>query len=97
VELTQIVIGGTATPIVTNVYDTQGKSSTKRSFRRLFGGAGLGAAIGGIAGNAGMGAAIGAVSGAALSVAQKGDPADIQAEQLVQFTLQQPVMLSIMQ
>lgn len=97
VELTQIVIGGTATPIVTNVYDTQGKSSTRRSFRRLFGGAGLGAAIGGIAGNAGMGAAIGAVSGAALSMAQKGDPADIQSEQQLQFTLQQPVMLTIMQ
>ena len=44
-----------------------------------------------------MGAAIGAVSGAALSVAQKGDPADIQSEQQLQFTLQQPVMLTIMQ
>ena len=46
-ELTQIVVGGgIAIPIVTDVFDSKGKSSTRRSFRHLFGGAGLGAAIG---------------------------------------------------
>ena len=96
-QLTQIVIGGTAIPIVTDVFDSKGKSSTKRSFRRLFGGAGLGAAIGAIAGNAGMGAAIGAVAGGALSVVQKGNQVQIPAEAQLEFHLEQPVTLPIAQ
>jgi hypothetical protein len=97
IQLTQIVINGNPVPIITSVFDTEGKSSTKRSFRRLLGGAGLGAAIGGIAGNAGMGAAIGAVSGAALAVVQKGDQVQIPVEGQVSFTLQQPVQLPAIQ
>ena len=96
-QLTQIVIGGTAVPIVTDVFDSKGKSSTKRSFRRLFGGAGLGAAIGAIAGNAGMGAAIGAVAGGALSVVQKGNQVQIPAEAQLEFHLEQPVTLPVAQ
>jgi len=96
-QLTQIVIGGTAIPIVTDVFDSKGKSSTRRSFRRLFGGAGLGAAIGAIAGNAGMGAAIGAVAGGALSVVQKGNQIQIPAETQLEFHLEQPVTLPIIQ
>lgn len=96
-QLTQIVIKGNAVPIVTNVFDTEGKSSGKRSARRLLGGAGLGAAIGAIAGDAGMGAAIGAVSGATLSVVQKGDQVQIPAETQLSFTLQQPVTLPVVQ
>lgn len=95
IQLTQIVIKGTAVPITTSVFDSQGKSSTKRSARRLLGGAGLGAAIGGIAGDAGMGAAIGAVSGAALSVVQKGDQVQIPVEAQVSFTLLQAVTLPV--
>jgi hypothetical protein len=96
-QLTQIVIGGVAIPIVTDVFDSKGKSSTRRTFRRLFGGAGLGAAIGAIAGNAGMGAAIGAVAGGALSVVQKGDQVQIPAEAQLEFHLEQPVTLPITQ
>jgi hypothetical protein len=96
-QLTQIVIGGTAIPIVTDVFDSKGKSSTRRSFRRLFGGAGLGAAIGAIAGNAGIGAAIGAVAGRALSVVQKGNQVQIPSEAQLEFHLQQPVTLPILQ
>ncbi len=95
IQLTQIVINGNAVPITTSVFDSQGKSSTKRSARRLFGGAGLGAAIGAIAGDAGMGAAIGAVSGAALSVVQKGDQVQIPVEAQVSFNLLAPVTLPI--
>ena len=97
IQLTQIVINGNPVPIVTSVFDSEGKSSTRRSFRRLLGGAGLGAAIGGIAGNAGMGAAIGAVSGAALAVVQKGDQVQIPVEAQVSFTLQQPIQLPAIQ
>ena len=96
-QLTQIVIGGTAIPIVTDVFDSKGKSSTHRSFRRLFGGAGLGAAIGAIAGNAGMGAAIGAAAGGTLAVVQRGNQVQIPSEAQLEFYLQQPVTLSIVQ
>jgi len=95
IQLTQIVINGNAIPITTSVFDSQGKSSTKRSARRLLGGAGLGAAIGAIAGDAGMGAAIGAVSGATLAVVQKGDQVQIPVEAQVSFTLLQSVTLPI--
>jgi hypothetical protein len=96
-QLTQIVIHGNAIPIMTDVFDSKGKSSGKRSARRLFGGAGLGAAIGAIAGNAGMGAAIGAVSGAVASGVQKGDQVEIPSETQLNFQLQQPVMLPAVQ
>lgn len=96
-QLTQILVGGIAIPIVTDVFDSKGKSSTRRSFRRLFGGAGLGAAIGAIAGNAGMGAAIGAVAGGTLSVVQKGNQVQIPSETQLEFHLQQPVTLPIVQ
>ncbi|MFY9845394.1 MAG: hypothetical protein WCD02_20960 [Terriglobales bacterium] len=92
-QLTQIVINGNAIPIMTDVFDTQGKSSGKRTAKRLLGGAGLGAAIGAIAGNAGMGAAIGATTGAVASGVQKGDQVQIPSETQLSFTLQQPVML----
>jgi hypothetical protein len=92
-QLTQIVINGNAIPIMTDVFDSKGKSSGRRTARRLFGGAGLGAAIGAIAGNAGMGAAIGAVTGAVASGVQKGDQVEIASETQLSFTLTQPVTL----
>jgi hypothetical protein len=96
-QLTQIIINGTAIPIMTDVFDSEGKNSGKRSAKRLIGGAGLGAAIGAIAGNAGMGAAIGAVAGGVGSVVQKGDQVQIPSEAQLSFTLQQPVMLPAVQ
>jgi hypothetical protein len=97
IQLTQIVINGNPVPIVTSTFDTEGKSSSRRSAFRLFGGAGLGAAIGAIAGNAGMGAAIGAVAGGVGSVVQKGNQVQIPSETQLQFTLQQPVTLPVLQ
>jgi hypothetical protein len=92
-ELTDIVVGGTAYPLLTSDYQVKGSSSGKRSAKRLFGGAGLGAIIGGIAGNAGMGAAIGATAGAVGSVAQKGKAVKVPSETLLEFRLQQPASL----
>jgi hypothetical protein len=92
-ELTDIVVGGTAYPILTSDYEVKGSSSGKRSAKRLLGGAGLGAVIGGIAGNAGMGAAIGATAGAVGSVAQKGKSVNVPSETLLEFRLQQPASL----
>jgi hypothetical protein len=92
-ELTEIVVHGTAYPILTSDYQVKGSSSSKRSAKRLLGGAGLGAAIGAMAGNAGMGAAIGATAGAVGSVAQKGKSVNVPSETLLEFRLQQPASL----
>jgi hypothetical protein len=92
-ELTDIVIDGTAYPITTSDFEVKGSSSGKRSAKRLLGGAGLGAIIGGIAGNAGMGAAIGVAAGAAGSVAQKGQSVQVPSETLISFTLEQKAFL----
>jgi len=92
-ELTDIVVNGTAYPLLTSDYQVKGSSSGKRSAKRLVGGAGLGAAVGGIAGNAGKGAAIGATAGAVGSVAQKGKSVNVPTETLLEFRLQQPAYL----
>jgi hypothetical protein len=92
-ELTEIVVRGTAYPLLTSDYQVKGSSSGKRSAKRLLGGAGLGAIIGGIAGNAGMGAAIGATAGAVGAVAQKGKSVNVPSETLLEFRLQQPASL----
>jgi hypothetical protein len=92
-ELTDIVVDGTAYPLLTSDYQVKGSSSGKRSAKRLLGGAGLGAIIGGIAGNAGMGAAIGATAGAVGAVAQKGQSVNVPSETLLEFRLQQPASL----
>jgi hypothetical protein len=92
-ELTDIVVRGTAYPLLTGDYQVKGSSSTKRSAKRLIGGAGLGAVVGGIAGNAGKGAAIGATAGAVGSVVQKGKSVQVPSETLLEFRLQQPASL----
>jgi len=92
-ELTEIVVNGTAYPIFSSDYQVSGKSSGGRSAKRVLGGAGLGAAIGGIAGNAGKGAAIGAVVGTTAAVVQKGEKVSVPSETLLEFRLQQAASL----
>ena len=92
-ELTEIVVGGTAYPIFSSDYSASGKNSGKRTAKRVIGGAGLGAIIGGIAGNAGMGAAIGAAAGTTAALVQKGQKVSVPSETLLEFRLQQPASL----
>ena len=94
-ELTEIVLNGTAYPVLSSDYQVSGKSSSGRSAKRILGGAGLGAAIGAIAGNAGMGAAIGAVAGTTAAVVQKGQTVNVPSETLLEFRLQQPASLPV--
>lgn len=49
-ELTDIVIRGTAYPLLTSTYDIKGKGEGGNTTKKILGGAGLGALIGGIAG-----------------------------------------------
>ena len=97
-ELTDIVINGTAYPLLTSTYEIKGKGEGKKTAGKIFGGAGLGAIIGGIAGG-GAGAAIGAVAGAAggtaIAASKKGEQLQITSESLLEFRLQQPVKLPV--
>jgi len=92
-ELTEIVLRGTAYPIFSSDYQVKGKSSGGRSAKRVLGGAGLGAIIGGIAGSAGMGAAIGVAAGTTAALVQKGEKVSVPSETLLEFRLEQPALL----
>jgi hypothetical protein len=97
-ELTDIVIDGSATPLLTSTYTIKGKGEGKKTAGKVIGGAGLGALIGGIAGG-GAGAAIGVLAGAAggtaVAASKKGEQLQIPSESLLEFRLEQPVSLPI--
>jgi hypothetical protein len=97
-ELTDIVINGAATPLLTSTYTLKGKGEGKKTAGKVVGGAGLGALIGGIAGG-GAGAAIGVLAGAAggtaVAASKKGEQLQIPSESLLEFRLEQPVSLPI--
>jgi len=97
-ELTDIVINGTAYPLLTSTYEIRGKGEGKKTAGKIIGGAGLGALIGGIAGG-GTGAAIGVLAGAAggtaLAASKKGEQLQIPSESLLEFRVEQPVKLPV--
>jgi hypothetical protein len=95
-ELTDIVLKDTAYPMLTSTYEIKGKGEGSKTAKKIFGGAGLGALIGGIAGG-GTGAAIGVVAGAAggtaIAASKKGEQLSIPSESLLEFRLEQPLSL----
>jgi hypothetical protein len=97
-ELTDIVISGTAYPLLTSTYEVKGKGEGGNTAKKVIGGAGLGALIGGIAGGgkgAGIGAVAGAATGTAVAGSKKGQQLQIPSETLLEFRLQQPVALPV--
>ena len=97
-ELTDIVINGTAYPLLTSTYELKGKGEGGNTAKKVVGGAGLGALIGGIAGGgkgAGIGAAAGAATGTAVAASKKGEQLQIPSESLLEFRLEQPVALPV--
>jgi hypothetical protein len=97
-EVTDIVINGTAYPLLTSTYEVRSQGQGGKTAKRTVGGAGLGALIGGVAGG-GKGAAIGAASGGALgatvSAATPGKQVAVPSESLLEFRLEQPVSLPV--
>lgn len=97
-ELTDIVINGTAHPLVTSSFEIRGKSEGKRTARKVVGGAGLGGLIGGIAGGGtgfGIGLLAGGAGGAAMAGSKKGQQLNIPSESLIEFRIEQPVVLPV--
>ena len=97
-ELRDIVISGTAYPLLTSTYEIKGKGEGGNTAKKVIGGAGLGALIGGIAGGgkgAGIGAAAGAAGGTAIAASKKGEQLQIPSESLLEFRLEQPVTLPV--
>jgi hypothetical protein len=93
--LVNIVINGAAHPISTSGFQQKGKSEGTQTAKKVAGGAGLGAIIGGISGDAGKGAAIGATAGLGLAAVKKGEPIRVPSETLLQFALSVPTTLPV--
>ena len=97
-ELTDILIKGTAHPLLTSTYEIKGKGEGKNTTKKVVGGAGLGALIGGVAGGgkgAGIGALAGAAGGTAIAASKKGEQLNIPSESLLEFRLEHPTQLPI--
>ncbi len=97
-ELTEIVINGTSYPLLTSTYEIQGKGEGGNTAKKVVGGAGLGALIGGLAGGgkgAGIGILAGAGAGTAVAATKKGQQLSIPSESLLEFRLAQPADLPV--
>lgn len=96
-ELTRMVIDGKDYPVVSSDYTLQGKGRGKNTAEKVGGGAALGAIIGAIAGGgkgAAIGAGVGAGAGGAVQVLTRGQQVKVPSETLLEFRLQQPVMVT---
>ena len=88
-KVNSIVVHGRSYPVVTCIAQSKSAGEGKKTGRKILGGAGLGAIIGGIAGG-GTGAGIGALVGGATGtiVAASGEPhLKIPAETRLEFQL----------
>lgn len=97
-ELTDIVIDGTAYPLITSTYEIKGGGKGSKTARDVIGGTGLGALIGGLAGGgkgAGIGALVGAAGGTAIAGSKRGEQLSIPSESLLEFRLEQPTTVPV--
>jgi hypothetical protein len=97
-ELTDIVINGTSYPLMTTDYEVKGKGEGGNTAKKVLGGAGLGALIGGLAGGgkgAGIGALVGLGAGTAVAATKKGEQVSVPSESLLEFRLEHPTKLPV--
>src|SRR5271169_1945507 len=94
-ELTDIMINNSTYPLSTSTYEIKGKGEGSNTAKKVVGGAGLGALIGGLAGGgkgAGIGALAGAAGGTAIAASKRGEQLSIPSESLLEFSLEQPAI-----
>ena len=97
-ELTDIMLNGTAYPLLTSTYEIKGRGEGSNTAKKIIGGAGLGALIGGLAGGgkgAGIGVLAGAAGGTAIAASKKGEQLSIPSESLIEIRLEQPATLPV--
>jgi len=97
-EMTDLVIDGTAYPLITSTYEIKGSGKGSNTAKDVIGGTGLGALIGGLAGGgkgAGIGALAGAAGGTAIAASRRGQQLLIPSESLLEFWLEQPVTVAV--
>jgi hypothetical protein len=97
-EMTDLVIDGTAYPLITSPYEIKGSGKGSNTAKDVIGGTGLGALIGGLAGGgkgAGIGALAGAAGGTAIAASRRGQQLLIPSESLLEFWLEQPVTVAV--
>jgi outer membrane lipoprotein SlyB len=83
---------------MTSDYEVRGKGEGDNTTKKVLGGAGLGALIGGLAGGgkgAGIGALAGAGAGTAVAATKKGQQVSMPSEAILEFRLEQPTELPI--
>jgi hypothetical protein len=96
-ELTRMVIDGRDYPVVSSDYTLKGKGRGSDTAKKVGGGAALGAIIGAIAGGgtgAAIGAGVGSAAGAGVQVFTRGQQVKVPSETLLEFRLQQQVLVS---
>ncbi len=94
-KLNSVVVNGSKYPVVTTFQQVSGGSEGKSTSKKVLGGAGLGAIIGGIAGGgkgAAIGAALGGAGGAAVSAAGE-QHLKVPAETRLEFKLESDVKI----
>lgn len=92
-ELADIVINGTAFPIVSSDYSVQGGRASTETVGRTLRGVGLGAAMGAFSGSAARGAGMGATAAGAASVIGRGEQINIPRGTILEFRLEEPASL----
>ncbi len=95
-ELTDIFVNNQTYPLVTGEYGVAGEGRGKDTALKVGGGAAIGAVIGAIAGGgkgAAIGAGIGAGAGTAIQVFTRGEQVKVPSETLLEFTLEQDLVV----
>lgn len=99
-ELTRMIIDGKDYPVVSSDYTLQGKGRGSNTAKKVGGGAVAGAIIGAIAGGgkgAAIGAGVGSAAGAGVQVFTKGEKVKVPSETVLEFRLQQEVVVTPVQ
>jgi hypothetical protein len=96
-ELTRMIVDGKDYPVVSSDYSLRGKGRGSDTAKKVGGGAVAGAIIGAIAGGgkgAAIGAGVGSAAGAGVQVFTRGQQVKVPSETLLEFRLQQPVVVA---